>query len=167
MRKLWLFASFSLAGCSTQTNSTPEVVQVARPTSAPVVVATPAPVVEIPSPAVTLPDASPKTVVDKRFEQQQEIVLRELEKLQNAIPEQDLQVAWQNKDYRFVAVRTIGTQVFGVPGDITNLVVQKYGMKAIEGTGDVVFSPEQAKLQKMGIEYSIKYNQLLMKKLTG
>ena len=166
MKKLWLFASvLCLAGCSTQTESTPQVAQAPRPTSASVAIVTPTTVVQAPLPTSS-PTATPKTFVAKGYEKAQEVVLRELEKLQNSTPEQDLQIAWQNKDFRFVAVRTVATQVFGVSGDISNPMVEKYGMKAVEGTGDVVFSPEQAKLQKLATKYSIRYNQLLMKKLS-
>jgi hypothetical protein len=168
MNRLWPLTSvLCLAGCSTQSDVKPRVAQVPPPRATPAVTATPAQAVQTSSPTLPLPTTVPKPVMDKRFEKEQQIVLRELQRLQNSTPEKDFETAWQNKDYKFVAVRTVATQVFGVPGDITNPLVGKYGWKAIEGTGDVRFSLEQEKLQKLATEYSLHYNRLLLKRLQG
>lgn len=108
---------------------------------------------------------TPSQIVDARFQKEQEIVLRELARLQTASPDQDLQIAWQNKDFRFIAVLTVGTEIYGVKEDLEILILQKRRFKVIEGTGDFRFSVKQEQLQKLATQYATRYNSLLMERL--
>lgn len=159
-----------LAGCSSSSDTAnlesqaPPIFPTSN-VSKPKDVATPQ-AVQSQSPISISPMPSQTPALDERFQKEQEIVLRELARLRTASPEQDLQIAWQNKDFRFIAVCTVATQIFGVKGDIVNPIVQKYKFKVIEGTGDYVFSVEQEQLQKLATQYATRYNSLLIERLS-
>lgn len=119
-----------LAGCSSSSDiedleSQAPPVSSTSNVSKPKDVATPQ-VVQSQSPTSILPTPSQTPALDELFQKEQEIVLHELAKLQKASPERDLQIAWQNKDFRFIAVYTIATQIFGVKGDIVNPIAMSY-----------------------------------------
>ena len=159
-----------LAGCSSSSDGTANPELQVSPVSSPPNVSKPKDVatpqaVQSQSPTPILPTPSQTPVLDERFRKQQEVVLRELARLQTASPERDLQLAWQSKDFRFIAVQTVATQIFGVKGDIANPIVQKYQFQIIEGTGDFRFSVEQAQLQELATQYATRYNGLLMERL--
>ncbi len=42
---------------------------------------------------------------------------------------------------------------------------EKYGTRILDGTGDIVFGPQQEEFKNLADEYGRKYNQLLLKEI--
>ena len=66
------------------------------------------------------------------------------------------------KQWRFVAVRGVGTEVPGVADGIANPLVMKYGYNVIVGTSDVIQNQRQGRLDDKARRYATTYNKLLL-----
>ena len=89
--------------------------------------------------------------------------LEGLRRLEHADPAEDLKDAIKMNDLRFLGIAGYGV---AVPGAETAAHLhEKYGVKIIEGTGDVIFGPEHGRLIGVAGSYARRYNGLLLKYL--
>ena len=95
----------------------------------------------------------------------QAVVVRELERLRSASPQNDLEATWARNDARFIGLNGFGAIIPGVPEPHYLDVIKNYGVKTIEGTTDGEFSPEVTQLNQMAARYAESYNRLLLAKL--
>lgn len=85
----------------------------------------------------------------------------DLRTLEHADAAQDVQAAIRGNDLRFLG---IAGYVVEVPGAETSRHLhEKYGVRVIEGTSDVVFGREHSRLIGVARRYARQYNALLLK----
>lgn len=90
--------------------------------------------------------------------------LAELRLVQHADPARALESAWARGEKRFLGVRGFALAVPGVNTDVhEDLIYNRIGVRAIEGTGDFV-SEEVHDLMQGASRYAARYNQLLLKR---
>jgi outer membrane lipoprotein LolB len=76
-------------------------------------------------------------------------------------PEDDLQKNIDRKDFRFVCICGYACYAPGIGKDNVKLS-ERYGLKCIEGTNDVLESEEHGKLMQVAKNYAETYNMLLL-----
>lgn len=155
MKRLQLCALLFLAtGCS---HRTPAPVVAVAPRPSATMAPTLAPVVvPIPAPNATIANMSAK---------ERQSVLSQIQMLKTASPDQDFETAWAAQDYRFSTLHGAGDYSPGLPDKRLLKLINRYGAKYIEGTGDFMRIPEQAQLQTLATRYATRYNQLLLARL--
>ena len=167
MKRLRLCALLLFAcGCSRQ-NSTPVVVAAPRPTAtvtptlAPVFAPTIAPV----APPIVAPPINGTVANGQVSEEERQFIFSQIQMLKTASPDQDFETAWAKADYRVSGLNGAGQYYPGVPNNRVLSLVNGYGEKIIEGTGDFFQIPEQLELQQLAGKYALRYNQLLLARL--
>ena len=86
-------------------------------------------------------------------------ISRELKRIEFADPAADLELAMENGDCRFIGIMGYALEV---PGKYWR---SSYGVRVIEGTSDVIISPEYGRLLGIARRYAERYNQLLLEKI--
>jgi hypothetical protein len=104
--------------------------------------------------ALATPDEVPRVVA----------LPEELVGLQNADPIADCEAAVRKGDFRFLAMRGYSTYIPGMEND-TNLATRPEAFRVIEGTGDVIYGHEHARLQGCARDYARRYNCEMRKRL--
>ena len=85
----------------------------------------------------------------------------DLERMETADAQADVNAAIQANDYRFVGMLGDGQSVPGV--DTEHALQKKYGVKIIKGTTDALMSGKHARLHEKAWAYALKYNARLLK----
>jgi hypothetical protein len=96
---------------------------------------------------------------------QKRIVLKQIQHLQKANPEQDFVKAWHKHDFRFIGVYDYLYIVPGVTKDQANVILKSKKVNFIKGTGDGTDTPEEKRLYSLAVKYAVRYNKLLNKSL--
>jgi hypothetical protein len=81
--------------------------------------------------------------------------------LRQADVDQDAARALAIGDRRFLANIGWGGTILGVP-QWTVEMRDKYGVRILDGTGDMVFGPKHKEFKQVANEYAAKYNQLIL-----
>jgi len=95
--------------------------------------------------------------------EQKRIVLRQVQKLQEANPAQDFAKAWAEQDYRFIGVYGHLYFVPGVSKDEANASLRRKRVNFIKGTGGGMDTSEEKRLHTLAVDYATRYNKLLLK----
>jgi hypothetical protein len=89
------------------------------------------------------------------------ILKKELGSLNLTKPEKDLIKNIEANDFRFVCI--CGYTCFAPGVEKENIkLTEKYGLKCIKGTNDVIENKEYGDLMQSARDYAMKYNLLLM-----
>jgi hypothetical protein len=84
--------------------------------------------------------------------------------LESANVSLDVRDAIRSNDFRFLGVKGYG---LSAPGVTSYAYVEKFGIKAIDGTSDVLHNAAQMRLQSVAKRYAREYNQLMEIYLSG
>lgn len=69
-------------------------------------------------------------------------------------------------DHRFIMNVGFGCTIPGVTNSIPE-IKEKYGIRILDGTGDIIFGAKHREFKKDANEYAKKYNQLLLQQIIG
>ena len=92
------------------------------------------------------------------------ILKTELRSLNITNPASDIETNLANKDFRFVGICGIVCYTPGIATDNFHLV-EKYGVRFLAGTSDLIEGLEHEELMKTAASYAKSYNELLVLKL--
>ena len=81
----------------------------------------------------------------------------------------DVDRALRNRDYRLIAINGVFPFFPGLENEAkgVNVVTRRHGWRVIDGTSDVVDSPEQLRFQTAAYEYAKRYNLRLYPRISG
>lgn len=89
-------------------------------------------------------------------------MIEQLRWIETADPVSDAKKAILVKDFRLVGLDGFTWTIPGVPGNDQFRMRDKYGLRIIEGTGDVISSDEHMRLLGRAREYARAYNEYLL-----
>jgi hypothetical protein len=89
--------------------------------------------------------------------------VRQLRWLETADPITDAKRAVERRDFTLLAVNGYTWSIPGVPEADKFAYRDKYGMKPIEGTSDVIMGTEHARLVDVATKYAKSYNEYLLR----
>jgi hypothetical protein len=85
--------------------------------------------------------------------------------LRQADVAQDVAKALAEEDRRFLVNVGWGGAILGVP-EWTSEMRGKYGVRVLDGTGDMVFGPKHEEFKRVASEYATKYNRFMWEHVT-
>jgi len=104
------------------------------------------------------------TCRNKPYVSQLAVLKTEIASFNLSNPEEDVERNYANNDKRFIAVVGIAAYCPGLTKDETSLL-NKYGIRTIDGTSDMIESEEHGQLQAKATRYAEHYNKALLEKL--
>lgn len=88
--------------------------------------------------------------------------VRQLQWVQRANPITDAKAAVERKDFVLLGVYGYTWSIPGIEESKKFEYREKYGVKLLDGTGDVILGAEHGHLIKLATDYAKKYNQYVI-----